>query len=127
MAADFFRGPRVEALRPIGVEHVLHFTSLLETAPQSVASDPARRVQIDSHRVLLKKSAGPSPDVELRPMGPRLELTLRRVRLPTSDLWKRACKQPKEAKVSANVDSDVFNLLAKYCFNSYYCDLLFLN
>lgn len=100
--ADFFRGPRAESLRPAGLEHVFHFTSFFDASDRG-SEDAARRLQLDSHRVLLRKSAGLAPEAELRPMGPRMELTLRRVRLPNTELWKRACRRPKEAKVRVRV------------------------
>ena len=39
------------------------------------------------------------PRVELEHMGPSLDLVMRRTSLASDDLYKRARKQPKEAKV----------------------------
>lgn len=114
--ADLFRGPRVEALRPAGLEHVFHFTSMFD-ATQRGKEASTRRVQLDSHRVLLRKSAVAAPEVELQPMGPRLEMTLRRVRLPNEELWKRACKRPKAAKVDF-CEFRFFSFFSLFSFSS---------
>ena len=50
-------------------------------------------------RISLKKSGHRVPRVELAEMGPSLDLVVRRTSLASDDLYKRARKQPKEAKV----------------------------
>lgn len=52
-------------------------------------------------RVLLKKSGSRTPRIELEEIGPSLDLTLRRVKLASDDLYKRSLKQPKTVKVTS--------------------------
>ena len=51
-------------------------------------------------RIQFKKSDSSTPRVELEEMGPSLDLVLRRVRLAAPDLYRLACKTPKQLKVS---------------------------
>ena len=51
--------------------------------------------------IQLKKSGSYTPRVELEEMGPSMELVLRRVHLAAHDLFRLACKKPKQLKVSS--------------------------
>lgn len=64
----------------------------------------------------MKKSGSKTPRVELEPMGPFLDLTLRRTRLASDDLFKRALKKAALAKVSHNIS--MFFLYVIYHFLS---------
>lgn len=83
---DFFRGPNVESVSLSGLEHVI---SVYGTGG---------KVYIRNFRVLMKKSGSKTPRVELQHMGPSLDLSLRRTRLASDDLFKRALKKPIRAK-----------------------------
>lgn len=48
---------------------------------------------------MLKKSGTRIPRIELVEIGPRMDLRVRRTKLATDDLFKQACKKPKELKV----------------------------
>lgn len=50
-------------------------------------------------RTILKKSGTRLPKIELEEIGPRFNLRIRRTNLATNDLYKQACKKPKEVKV----------------------------
>lgn len=50
-------------------------------------------------RILLKKSNSSIPRIELEEIGPRANLICRRIKLASEDLFKEACKKPKELKV----------------------------
>lgn len=50
-------------------------------------------------RILLKKSNSSIPRIELEEIGPRANLICRRIKLASEDLFKAACKKPKELKV----------------------------
>lgn len=52
---------------------------------------------------MLKKSGSRNPRIELSEMGPSLDLVVRRSKLASDDLYKKALKVPKEAKVSLNL------------------------
>ena len=60
----------------------------------------------------MKKSGHRVPRVELSEMGPSLDLVMRRTALASHDLYKTACKQPKEAKVTTIIRSHFY-----YCFS----------
>ena len=57
-------------------------------------------MSVSSYRVQTKKSGSKTPRVELSPMGPSLDLVMRRTRLASDDLFKRALKKPATAKVT---------------------------
>ncbi|KAH8021477.1 hypothetical protein HPB51_015873 [Rhipicephalus microplus] len=84
---DFFRGETAEAISLQGLEHVIMFT----------AAD--NKITLRSYKVLLKKSGTKTPRVELEEIGPRADLTLRRTKIASEDLFKTARKQPKQNKV----------------------------
>ena len=83
---DFFRGEQATAVRRAGLEHALSFT----------ASEAG--VHIRSYRVTAQRAGGSAPRVELEEIGPSLDLVLRRNRLASDDLFRRALKRPKELK-----------------------------
>ncbi|XP_070568809.1 ribosome production factor 2 homolog isoform X2 [Ptychodera flava] len=98
LLVDFFRGPVISNIRLAGLEHVLHFAAV------------DGKIFIRSYRVNLKKSGSRTPRVELEEIGPSLDLALGRVRLASEDLFKKAMKQPKQAKIRKvkNISRDVF-------------------
>ena len=61
-------------------------------------------------RILLKKSASKLPRVELEEIGPSIDFKLQRTKLASSDLFKKACKKPKELKVCIVLPKNCFNL-----------------
>lgn len=95
---DFFRGPVIDTVRLTGLEHVLQF----------VATNG--KIYIRSYRTILKNSGCQIPRVELEDIGPSFELVMRRTKLASDDLFKRACKVPKEAKIkkTKNIAHDPF-------------------
>jgi len=95
---DFFRGPVVEYVNLTGLEHLLVF---------SVVN---KKVLFRSFRVTLKKSESKAPAVELEEIGPHMNFVLRRTQLASADLFKSACRKPKQLKPKKvkNVKRDVF-------------------
>ncbi|CAG5116098.1 unnamed protein product, partial [Candidula unifasciata] len=83
---DFFRGENVNKICLSGLEHVISIHAV------------NGKIYIRNYRVLLKKSGSRIPRVELESMGPSLDLSMRRTRLASDDLFKRALKKPVEAK-----------------------------
>ncbi|RWS14278.1 ribosomal biogenesis protein-like protein [Dinothrombium tinctorium] len=83
---DFFSGPKTNAIRLTGLEHVISI----------VAAEG--KIYFRSYRVLLKKTGAKLPRVELQEMGPFFDLTLRRHKLASDSLMKSASKQPKQLK-----------------------------
>ncbi|CAG9768912.1 unnamed protein product [Ceutorhynchus assimilis] len=94
---DFFHREEVEAVRLQGLEHSISFNAT-----------PDGKICLRSYKVLLKKSGVRTPRVELEEIGPRIDFTLRRTKLPSPDLMKDACKKPKELKVGKkkNISTD---------------------
>ncbi|XP_045468554.1 ribosome production factor 2 homolog [Harmonia axyridis] len=94
---DLFHREEVECIRLQGLEHILSFT---------ITDDG--KILLRSYKVMLKKSGGRTPRVELEAIGPNIDLVLRRSKLPTEDLMKEACKRPKElkAKPKKNISTD---------------------
>ncbi|XP_025097497.1 ribosome production factor 2 homolog [Pomacea canaliculata] len=95
---DFFKGPVVDNVRLAGLEHVISVTA------------SGRKFYIRNYRILLKKSGSRTPRVELEDMGPSLDLVMRRTKLASDDLFRRALKQPKTAKPRKikNISHDAF-------------------
>jgi len=84
---DFFRGVVVDNVALSGLDHVISFT----------AADG--EIAMRHYRILLKKSGGRVPLVDLAEMGPRVDFELRRSQQPTSDLKKDAERQPVKGTV----------------------------
>lgn len=82
-APDFFRGDKVDKIALKGLDHVM------------VCTVADSNVYIRHYAITFKKSGTKVPNVELTPMGPHIDLVLRRTRLASQDLWKLALKQPK--------------------------------
>ncbi|CAL1546334.1 unnamed protein product [Lymnaea stagnalis] len=93
---DFFRGATVEKISLSGLEHVINISAV------------NGKIYIRSYRVLMKKSGSKTPRVELEAMGPFLDLSLRRTRLASDDLFKRALKKAAlaKAKKKKNISHD---------------------
>ncbi|KAF5284081.1 hypothetical protein FQA39_LY17130 [Lamprigera yunnana] len=94
---DFFHREYIEGIRLQGIEHTLSFTATEEG-----------NILLRSYKVLFKKSGCRTPRIELEEMGPRIDFTLRRSKLPSEDLMKKACKKPSVLKVTKkkNVSRD---------------------
>lgn len=95
---DFFRGPIVEKLRLAGLEHVIHISAIDD------------KVYMRNYRIQLKKSGTRIPRVELEEIGPSADFVVRRTKLASDDLYKRATRVPKAAKVKTakNISRDPF-------------------
>ncbi|XP_013385183.1 ribosome production factor 2 homolog isoform X1 [Lingula anatina] len=95
---DFFRGPVIENIRLAGLEHVLLFTTL------------DGKIYLRNYKVQMKKSGSRTPRIELEEIGPSVDFSMRRTRLASDDLYKRARQQPKQAKPKKvkNINRDPF-------------------
>ncbi|GJQ74812.1 hypothetical protein Trydic_g21650 [Trypoxylus dichotomus] len=83
---DMFHREYVDNVRLQGLEHAISFT---------IANG---KILLRSYKVLLKKSGCSTPRIELDEIGPRVDFAIRRSKLPSEDLMKQACRQPKELK-----------------------------
>jgi ribosome production factor 2 len=84
---DFFHGEEIINIRLEGIEHVISFVAL------------DNKIYMRSYRIILLKSGEKAPYAELEEIGPCADLILRRSKLASADLFKSACKKPKEMKV----------------------------
>lgn len=93
---DMFQREVVEKIRLQGLEHVLSFTAV------------ENKILLRSYRILLKKSNTRTPRIELEEIGPRADLLCRRNKFASEDLFKQACKKPKELKIKKkkNISKD---------------------
>eukprot|EP00271_Cylindrocystis_brebissonii_P000438 TRINITY_DN10523_c0_g2_i1.p1 TRINITY_DN10523_c0_g2~~TRINITY_DN10523_c0_g2_i1.p1 ORF type:complete len:356 (+),score=85.29 TRINITY_DN10523_c0_g2_i1:249-1316(+) len=95
---DFFRGEVVETLNLAGLDRVFICMAL------------EGKVWLRHCAVRLKKSGTSVPRIELVAVGPSLDFTLRRHRVPGEELAKAAMKAPKsggEKKKVKNVSTDM--------------------
>ncbi|GFR40757.1 hypothetical protein Agub_g1369, partial [Astrephomene gubernaculifera] len=96
---DMFRGEQIDRINLAGIDRVV----------MAVALDDAR-LQLRQYAIRFKKSGSRIPRVALSEMGPQLGLSVRRYRLPPSDMQQEAMKQPKLGKKKQkNVSSDALD------------------
>jgi ribosome production factor 2 len=110
---DFFRGKEVQAVNLAGLDRLIVVTA---RPPKAAAVDPNSAVGFTflfrQFVVLYKKATtgGALPSVELRNVGPSIDLVLRRTRLASIDNFKRACVIPRSianvGKHQKNVSRD---------------------
>lgn len=110
---DFFNGEEIDSICLPGLEHVISvscgptpdalnnataiaYASRPTTAPEDTSNLPT--VHIRTYTVKLLASGTRVPRVELTPMGPSLDLSLRRHQAADSELLKQAMKRPKLKK-----------------------------
>ena len=114
MLMDFFNGEVIDSIHLAGLEHVISVslaptpatlsaaTSTLQAASSTAApaedlsSLPA--VHIRSYTIRLLASGTRVPRVELTPMGPSLDLRLRRHTAADPEMMKQALRRPKLRK-----------------------------
>lgn len=96
---DTFQKDTVEHVRLQGIEHVLSFTCTEDVT-----------ILMRSYKILLKKSGQRTPRIELVEIGPSADFTVRRTKIASEDLFKQACKQPKEVKSAAKKNVTIDNL-----------------
>ncbi|XP_062562669.1 ribosome production factor 2 homolog [Armigeres subalbatus] len=94
---DMFHIDNVSTMRLQGIEHVISFT---------ITEDLS--ILMRSYRIQLKKSGQRTPRIELQEMGPSMDLSIRRTKIASEDLFKTAMKQPAILKVAKrkNVSRD---------------------
>jgi ribosome production factor 2 len=99
---DFFNAEVIDSICLPGLEHVISVslaptpTSLNGTQEDDSKNLPT--VHFRTYTVRLLSSGTRIPRVELTPMGPSLDLTLRRHQTADAELWKAAMRRPKMKK-----------------------------
>lgn len=91
---DYFRGEQVDAINLAGLDRVIMAVA--------AAGD---KLLLRQYTIKLKKSGTRVPRVALREMGPSLDLAIRRLRAPPSELEKEACRRPKLGKKTVGAGS----------------------
>lgn len=112
MLMSFFNGEEIDSICLPGIEHVISI-SLGPTPPTlnsaTTTLDPSSsksqedvkslpKVHIRAYTIKLRASGTRIPRVELVPMGPSLDLVLRRYQEADSEVMKQAMKRPKLKK-----------------------------
>ncbi|KAI0066300.1 Brix-domain-containing protein [Artomyces pyxidatus] len=102
---DLFNGEVIDQIHLTGLEHVISVT--LAPTPESLNSTAAfaeddtkslPKVHIRGYTLKLLASGVRTPRVELVPMGPSLDLVLRRHQAADPEVWKLAMRRPKLKK-----------------------------
>ncbi|CAE6437253.1 unnamed protein product [Rhizoctonia solani] len=103
---DLFGGSQIDAIHLAGVEHIICVStapappSLTTTTTSTQTSPPIElpTVHIRTYTTRLLASGVRIPRVELTPMGPSLDLVLRRHQEADPAVWAMAMKRPKMKK-----------------------------
>jgi ribosome production factor 2 len=99
---DFFNAEVIDSICLPGLEHVISVS--LAPTPSSLngtQEDDSKnlpKVNFRTYTVRLLSSGTRIPRVELTPMGPFMDLTLRRHQTADPELWKAAMRRPKMKK-----------------------------
>ena len=105
MLLDFFNGEEIERIHLAGLEHVISVTlgptpDALTTAMSALGADGVVEdyknlpvVHIRGYTLSLRASGVRTPRVELVPMGPSLDLSLRRHKPADPEIWKLGMKR----------------------------------
>ena len=100
---DLFNGDVIESIYLAGLEHVISVTvaplpGQFATASDDQDSKSLPMVHIRGYGTKLLASGQRIPRVELVPMGPSLDLLLRRHQPADPEVWKAAMRRPKLKK-----------------------------
>lgn len=100
---DLFNGEVIDSIYLSGLEHVISITvapssEKLASVPDAQTEGPLPAVHIRGYTTKLLASGQRVPRVELVPMGPSLDLSLRRHQPADPELWKAALRRPKLKK-----------------------------
>ncbi|KAF8346888.1 Brix-domain-containing protein [Amanita rubescens] len=108
MLLDFFNGEVVDSICLPGIEHVISVSLGPTPASLNTASDAHNqldskpeelpKVHIRTYMISTLRSGIKTPQVELTPMGPSLDLSLRRHQEADTEMLKQAMKRPKLKK-----------------------------
>lgn len=108
---DFFKGPTVDRVDVEGLQYIIQFSTpeILAQTEATGEVGPAPKIHIRAYLLRSLRSGQKLPRIELEEMGPRIDLTLGRVREPEDDMWKEAMKKAKKAepRTKKNVTMDV--------------------
>lgn len=94
---DYFRGDVIPKLSLSGVEHAIVLSTM-----------GGNKILFRHYGILLRKSTGKLPRVELEEVGPRMDLEFKRHKQAPDDIVKNSLKVPKQAqvKLDKNIERD---------------------
>lgn len=97
---DFFNGEAIDSICLKGLEYVISITAgpLPESSSTDLKPETLPKVHIRAYTTRFLSSGTRIPRVELTPMGPSIDLVLRRHQDPDAELLKQAMKRPKLKK-----------------------------
>lgn len=98
MLVDFFNGEVIDAIHLAGLEWVISVSLAPVSADSSNKASLLPKVHLRTYTIKMLASGVRTPRVELVPMGPSLDMSLRRHTAPPQELWNQAMKRPKLAK-----------------------------
>ncbi|KAI5796545.1 Brix domain-containing protein [Geopyxis carbonaria] len=100
---DFFRGEEVKSVDVEGLQYVISF---LAAEPEEGRPSV---FHIRGCMIETKKSGQKLPRVEVREMGPRMDLTVRRTQEASEEMMKEALRKPRttEARTKKNITMDI--------------------
>ncbi|EEB08936.1 brix domain-containing protein Rpf2 [Schizosaccharomyces japonicus yFS275] len=103
---DFFRGETIKKIDSAGLTYVVVISAadLEDPEAENVASFP--KINFRVYNTKLLKTEQKLPRVELVEMGPRMDLSIRRIEAAQDDVLQEALKKPKsqEVKTKKNID-----------------------
>lgn len=114
MLLDVFGATKSKGISLKGIDHVITVTAVEDASMPafsgSTLSDWRGRIHWRVYFVSLNRSGEKVPAAELSPMGPQLDLVIRRTHFPSAELEKESMKQPAELKKKKvkNVEHDEF-------------------
>lgn len=91
---DLFSANTMTKLNLNNVEHVIYLSAIDE------------KILFRCYKIAYKKSGCQSPRVELNEMGPHFDMTVRRTRFASKDLFKKACFQQFSRKPNKTKNID---------------------
>ncbi|KAF5396783.1 Brix domain-containing protein 1 [Paragonimus heterotremus] len=107
---DLFRGPTVEGIRSIGIEHMIQIAMTSEDRillrVRRVLMRPLEKPsggsseELDKQTKPLRTPWGMPVQLSLEDTGPSVDFDLRRVTIPSEDKWKRAHRVPPETRMA---------------------------
>ncbi|KAK2464765.1 hypothetical protein APHAL10511_003183 [Amanita phalloides] len=103
MLLDFFNAEVIDAICLSGIEYVISVSlgptpGSLNTAMAQDSKEELPKVHIRTYMIKMVASGVKTPRAELTPMGPFLDLSLRRHQDPDPEMLKQAMKRPKLKK-----------------------------
>lgn len=111
MFMDFFRGPVVDRVDVESLRYIIQFSALEPAQSENFqmgTNKPLPTIHLRTYLLSTKRSGQKLPRIELEEMGPRLDLSVGRIRTPDDDMLKQALASAKktEPRTKKNISMD---------------------